>query len=91
MAGGGGSGHSSAPVPVFPSLSDDGQAAHNRGAGVSPGRCGGGVSGVCLYGELLKGSGMPLPLLLPKYLPYSTAYATIYLSRFIHIDRNTAF
>ena len=54
MAGGGGSGHSSAPVPVFPSLSDDGQAAHSGGAGVPVGRCGEGISALCLYRELLR-------------------------------------
>ena len=53
MAGGGGPEHSSAPFPLFPTVSDDGQAAHIGGAGVLAGRGRKGVSGACLYGELL--------------------------------------
>lgn len=83
MAGIGRSEYPATLVSVLPTVPDDGQASHTGGAGVPGGRCGGGVPGVCLYGELLKGSGIPLPLLLPKYLPYSAAYATIYLSCFI--------
>ena len=53
MAGVGGPGYPAAPVPVLPSLSDDGQASHVSGAGVPIGRCGKRVLVLCLYRELL--------------------------------------
>lgn len=46
--------HPAAPVPVLPSVSDDGQAAHAGGAGVPAGRCSEGISVLRLYGELLR-------------------------------------
>ena len=53
MAGVGRPEDSPAPVPLFPAVPDDGQAAHIGGAGVLAGRGRKGVSGACLYGELL--------------------------------------
>lgn len=49
VAGIGGPEDPIAPVPVLPTVSDDGQAAHTGGAGVPIGGCGEGVPGVCLY------------------------------------------
>lgn len=53
MAGVGGPEHPAAPVPVLPTVSDDGQVVHAGGAGIPAGRCGEGVPVLCLYRELL--------------------------------------
>lgn len=53
MVGVGGQEHPATPVPLLPSVSDDGQAAHISGMDIPAGRCGEGVPVLCLYRELL--------------------------------------